>query len=446
MLCGMNKNFKNGITPIMSHKNVIYILTAFLLFIQTNYAQQKLSIRDAVVKALNNNTSILKSANNLDVSKEAIKTANANLLPTVGISGGYNWQKTEGKNNPSSSGDNGRWSLGVGGSVDLFDGLANYSGIKQKENTFSAAQYDYEKLKQDVALQAITMYLAIVSDKKLLDFQREDLKYNQALAEKIKQMYEIKAVALTDVYSQSAQTANSELTALQAENNYEKSQIALLNYLALDVSGTYTFSLDSADINDTTGIPNVLSELIATAQANRQDYKSAAFKVRAAENLLQVANGSLYPKVTGSYDVSTGASVLGDLFSQRTYSAGLSVSLPIFSQYSIEASIQSADVQLKNQREDLSALERQIKTDVKNSFLDVETAKKQFDVSKKALESAELSWRAKKETYTLGAASYLELQLSYNNYLQAEYTVISKEYSYINSQFALLAAIGKLNR
>jgi outer membrane protein TolC len=101
---------------------------------------------------------------------------------------------------------------------------------------------------------------------------------------------------------------------------------------------------------------------------------------------------------------------------------------------------------LKNSNEDLTALERQVKTDVMNAHLDLETARKQLDVSKTALASAKESWDAKKESYTLGAATYLDQQLTYNNYLQAEYTSIAKEYLYINSQFNLLSVIGALNK
>jgi len=71
---------------------------------------------------------------------------------------------------------------------------------------------------------------------------------------------------------------------------------------------------------------------------------------------------------------------------------------------------------------------------------------KQLDVSKTALASAKESWEAKKESYTLGVSIFLDQQLAYNNYLQAEYTLISKQYGYIISQFTVLSVIGALNK
>jgi outer membrane protein len=437
-------------------KSCFLLLTIIISTISVN-AQRKFSLGEAISAALNQNTSVKKSVNSLEATNEGIKAAYGALIPTLGINGGFDWAHSNYNskaasnltgipNTPAFSGDSRSWSLSVGGNVTLFDGLSNYANIHSKENTYTSAKYDFEKLKQDVTLQAVTLYTAIVGNKKLLDFQSEDLKYNQGLLDKIKQMYEIKSIPITDVFSQEATTANSELAYIQAENNYRKSIVALLNYLAMDVTGEYTFSFDNDDLKDTTAVPKEFKDLFATALANRQDYQSDKYKVKISENQVTSAWGSVYPLLTGNYGLSTNTSTPGDLFSQKTYSAGLSLNIPIFSQFNTENSIELAEVQLKNSNEDLTALERQVRTDVMDAYLDLETARKQLDVSKTALASAKESWEAKKESYTLGVSIFLDQQLAYNNYLQAEYTLISKQYGYIISQFTVLSVIGALNK
>jgi len=435
----------------------ILLLLAIIIFSISINAQRKLSLSEAISTALNQNPNVKKSVNSLDATSEAIKTAYGALIPTLGVNGGFDWAHSNYNtkaasnltgipNTPAFSGDSRSWSLSVGGDVTLFDGLSAYANIHSKENTLTSAKYDLEKLKQDIILQTVTLYSAIVSNKKLLDFQAEDLKYNQALLDKIKQMYEIKAVPITDVYSQEATTANSDLLYIQADNNYRKSMVTLLNFLAMDVTGNYNYVFENDDLKDTSAVPNEFNNLFSTALNNRQDYQSEKYKVKISENGITNAWGGVFPRLTGNYGLSTNATVPGDLFSQKTYSAGLSLSIPIFSQFNTEYSIELANVTLKNTHEDLTALERQIKTDVMNAYLDLETARKQLDVSKTALASAKESWDAKKEAYTLGAATYLDQQLAYNNFLQSEYTSISKEYSYITSQFTLLSVIGSLDK
>jgi outer membrane protein len=435
----------------MKITSIYFLLITFIISSAIINAQKKLSLQEAISLALTQNSTLKKSVNNIDATAAAIKTAYGALIPTLGANGGFNWSHSSHNSNTNpnasaGSGENRNWSLSIGGDVTLFDGLSNYANIHSKENSLTSAKYDLEKLKQDIILQTVTLYTAIVSNKKLFDFQTEDLKYNQALLDKIKQMYEIKSVAIPDVFAQEATTANSELNYIQAENNYRKSIVSLLNFLAMDITGNYTFVFENDDLKDTTAVPRDFNNLFTTALTNRQDYQSEKFKVKISGNQVSGAWGGVFPRLSGNYGLSTSASIPGDLFSQKTYSLGLSLSIPIFSQFNTEYAIELADVQLKNSNEDLAALERQIKTDVMNAYLDLETARKQLDVSKTALASAKESWNAKKESYTLGAATYLDQQLTYNNYLQAEYTSISKEYLYINSQFNLLSVIGALNK
>jgi outer membrane protein len=441
----------------MKRFNIYILLITVIISSITVSAQKKLSLQEAISMALNQNTSIKKSVNSLDATNEAVKNAYGALIPTLGVNGGFDWSHsnytskaasdlTGIPNTPAFSGDSRSWSLSIGGDVTIFDGLSTFANIHSKENTLISAKYDLEKLKQDIILQTVTLYTAIVSNKKLLVFQTEDLKYNQALLEKIRQMYAIKSVPIPDVFAQEATTANSELNYIQAENNYQKSMVALYNFLAMDVTSNYSFLFENDDLKDTSAVPNEFNNLFVTALANRQDYQSEKYKVMISQNQVTNAWGGVFPKLTGNYGLSTNAGAAGDLFSQKTYTLGLSLNIPIFSQFNTEYSIEAADVQLKNTNEDLTALERQVKTDVMNAHLDLETARKQLDVSKTALASAKESWDAKKESYTLGAATYLDQQLAYNNYLQAEYTSISKEYLYINSQFTLLSVIGALNK
>ena len=408
---------------------------------------QTMSMKEAIAKAVNQNILVKENGNTIEVTREALKVARAGLFPTLGVSAGYNHQSNWGnQSSPLISGSSNSWSLGIGGDVTIFDGLSTFANITQRRSALRAAKFDLEKLKQDVILQTVSYYLAIVSNKKLLEFQTQDLQYNKSMLEKINQMYAIKSVAVTDVFSQDAQSSNSELLFLQVENNYAKAKITLLNYLAMDVAADYSFAFEPGDVLDSNLIPVDFNNLMEIALANRQDFKSADAKVIASESQLKSSQGANYPQVTGSYNLSTSASDAQNLFDQKSFSIGVNASYSIFSRFNIEYAIVAADIQLKNSREDLTAVERQIKVDVKNTSLEMQTARKEFDVAKKAQASYEQSWKAKKETYTLGAAPYLDLQLSYNNYLQSEYTVISKEYAYIYAQFQLLAAVGKLQK
>jgi len=438
-------------------KKVLYsLLIISFCFIDKSNPQKLLTLDDAVQAALHQNTNVVKSTNSLATYQSNIKSAYGNLLPNLNLNGGFGWQRISddgGKTqidyfgNPqiigSSEVDSRSWSVSAGGNVTLFDGLSNLAQINKSKSDLESARLTLEKLKQDVILQTVSLYIQIISSQKLLSFQEEDLKYNEGLLDRVKQMYNLKMVSISDVYSQEAQSANSRVSYLQAKNNLEKAKINLLTYLSMDLSQNYQYDSVATAIKDAELINNSIDNLYLYAFNNRQDYQSLKYQQQSVESNLTIAKSGLFPRVSANYGFSSGAIKPSDLFNRRVYSFGLSLNIPVFSNWNTENSIQSAQVQIENNNEELKALELNIKSQVTTTNLDLQTAEQQLAASEVALTASKESWQIKKETYNLGSATYLDLQQAYNNYLQAQYNKISNEYKYLIAQYNLLNAVGK---
>lgn len=434
-------------------KNLFVV--SMLVFISTSFAQKKLTLNDAISIALHSNTSLVKSQNSLITQQASVKTAYGDLIPTLGIGGSWGWSRTNDDGGtqldffgreqviPPSQVDSRSYSLSASGNVTLFNGLSNYANIKQKETNLNSALFDFDKLKQDIVLQTASLYFSIISYERLLKFQEENFTYNKNLADKIKEMLDLKMITISDVYSQDVQTANSELSLLQAKTNYEKAKINLLKYLTLDITGEYTFE-QPQEINFNYYSKEDQVKLFETALKNRKDYQSQKLKLESAEYQLTIARSGFFPSLSGNYRYSTSAIRPGDLFNRRVFSLGLSLNFPIFSNWNTDFAIQSADVQIKNVTEDLNALEKEIKAQVKNTLLDLETAKIQVEVTQKSLISARMNWNIKSENYELGSATFIEMQQSFRDYLQAQNNDIQAQYSYFTKQFELMNVLGLL--
>lgn len=433
---------------------ILFITIAFNF--NEAFAQKVISFDEAIKIALNSNTNIVKSTNSIASFESGVKSAYGNLLPNLNINGGFNWQRVSdngGKTqidyfgNPQTLGpsqvDSRNWSVSGGGNVTLFNGLANIASINQSKANLESAKLNLEKLKQDVVLQTITYYTQIISFQKLLHFQEENLKYNEGLLDQIKQKYDLKMVTISDVYSQQAQTANSRVSYLQAKDNLETSKITLLNYLAMDVSQNYQFDSVATVTGDSVIINNDIQSLYDYALNNRKDYQSMLYQLESSNNQLTIARSGMFPTLSANYGVSTSAIQPSDLFNRRVYSLGLSLNIPIFSNWNTENAIQYARVQLKNNNEDLKSLELNIKSQVATTNLKLQTSKQQQNASDIALTASRESWMIATEKYKLGAATYLDLQLAYNNYLQAQYNKINNDYNYLIAYYSLLNAIGK---
>jgi outer membrane protein len=443
----------------MKRINNIFILIFSLIFILNVNAQEKMTLSNAITIALHQNTSVVKSSNSLETNSAAIKNAYGNLLPSLDINGSWNWQKnssnqttyidslgrTRSYNQSSSSSSQSRnYGLSASGSLTLFDGLSTFSNINQKKTDLQSAKYDLDKLRQDVILQTVNLFVTIVNDEKILKFQEEDLKYNNDLSSKINEMFNLRMAVNSDVYSQEYQTSNSKFAYLQAKVNFEKAKISILTYLSKDVTNDYTYVLDSAYVYTINKNINNLDSLYQVALNNRRDYQSQKLKLSSAEYGLTIARSGLLPNLSGNYSYSTSSYTPQNLFQSNNYGVGLSLNVPVFSHWSTEYAIESAQVQINNTKEDLNALERQVKSDVKSALLDFQTSAQQLDVTKSALLSAKETWEIKRDSYMIGTATYIDQQLAYRDYIQATNNNIAAGSNFVYKQFGLLSALGQL--
>ncbi len=443
-------------------KKTLFILT-ILLFTGPLFSQQKLTLNDAVSIALQKNSNLIKSKNSLSADEKSLKSAYGNLLPTLGVSGSFNWQRINDAGGtqvdflgnlvpvPPSQTDSRSYGVSAGGSVTLFDGLANYANISRADDNLEAAKYDIEKFKQDIAVQTTNYFYSVLKSKKLLEVSEENVKYNQKFLETVQEMNRLGSVAIADVYAQQVASGNAELNKIRTQNDYEFALNTLLDYLALNVLEEYELVDPRDNVFGQVDTESYLDDfdevevMVQQALENRTDYKAQKLALSATESGVTAAQGGLFPSLRGNYGFSTSATKPDNLFDRKIWSAGLTLSVPIFSNWNTEESIEFAKVNELNAQEDLKALERQIKIEVKQGYLNLAAAKKALDVSSKNVVSAEENRKVNTERYNLGSGTILDVLQSNKDYTEALSNNISVEYDFYATYDQLLNFLGKLD-
>ncbi len=442
-------------------KNLFILGVLFLTTIVCG--QKQLTLEEAYSIALQRNSGIIQSKNSLDYRETNVKSAYGDFLPSFGLNGSWDWSRVANDGSRQyvaeldsvvsfgkSQNDNRTWKISAGGSVTLFNGLANYANLRTAKNSLKSAKYDLEKLKQDVLYRTTDYYFTILNAKELLKVREDNVTYNQKLLETIQERNKLGSVPVADVYAQQVQLGNAQLALIQAQNTFEIAKSNLLNYLALDVLDEYRFddptSTDTEEkLEDEFENLNNLQALVKDAFKNRADLKSQDLLVNNAEESLIIQRSGLFPTLTGSYGFGTSGVEPGDLFDRRSYSIGLSLNVPIFSNWNTEAGMDYAKAGIKNERENLEALKRSIKIQVKQGYLDLIAAKKQLDVSSKNVISAEENRRINNERYNLGAGTILDVLQSDKDYTNAVSAMIDARYNYYKLKDNLTNILGKLD-
>lgn len=425
-------------------------------------AQNELTLDEAVSIALNKSTIVKKSLNNLKTFESSLKTAYGGLLPNLSASGSWNWQRSEDEGTtfnfggaifttPPSVTESRTYSANINSNWTLFDGLANISNVSKSENNLQSAKLSLERLKQEIVFQTISLYYSVLNAKQLLKVQEDNVKQNQKNLETIMEKNRLGSVTLADVYAQQVQTGNAELLEIQARNSFETAKSNLLYYLGLDVFEEFTFpdSLTSYETNLLNEKLQLefenLSELVEQALAERLDYKSALLSLESAYDDITIARGGHFPRLTGNMGFSSFANTFNKLFESKSYSVGLTLSIPVFSGWAIDNSVQFAVVNAENKELEVNDLERTIRQNIKQTFLDLEAAEKQLNVSGKNVAAALENLKIEQEKYSLGAGKLLDVLIANTNYTEALTNQINSQFSFITLSEQLKYYIGVLD-
>ena len=90
-------------------------------------------------------------------------------------------------------------------------------------------------------------------------------------------------------------------------------------------------------------------------------------------------------------------------------------------------------------------MERQIKIDIKQGYLDLVAAKKRLDVSTANVKAAEENRKINQERYNLGSGTILDVLQSDKDYTQALSDNINALYEYYKLRDKLLNSLGRVN-
>jgi outer membrane protein TolC len=243
---------------------------------------------------------------------------------------------------------------------------------------------------------------------------------------------------------------NAQLLLIQAQNNYENAKNSFLNYLALDIFDKYELMDPYGDDEDNDNEAFLeqhsnIESLVSEAFANRYDYKSILLDVETASQGKTIAQSGLLPRLSGNYSFNTSGTKPDVLFERKNYSLGLRLSLPIFSNWNTEENMEFAEVNYLNAKEDLAILERTIKIEVKESYLNLVASKKQLEVTKSNVTAAKENRRVNNERYNLGSGTILDVLQSDKDYTQALTDNINAKFEYSQNRDRLMNVLGKLD-
>ena len=441
----------------------LFLIATLILFSNiASFSQKQLTLDEAISIALQKNSGLISNENEKLRSEANVDAAYGNFLPNLNAYGSWDWNRSENAayttnfnginfNVPKSNTESRTFGVGLNSNVVLFDGLSNFANLSRSKNSLEAVKLTIEGKKQEVVFQTINLYYTVVESDQLLKVRDEDVKQQQKNLETIEERNRLGSLTKADVYQQQVQLGNAELEVIRAKNILETSKSNLLYYLGLDVLENYTYSetltnkelkiLDS-DLNTDF---SRLNDLVNQALENRRDYLSQQLTLDSYYDNVTIAKSGHLPRLSGNLGFNSAANTIGNVFDSRNYTVGLTLSVPIFSGFSVHNQIQSAEVDVMNYELQVNDTKRLIKQNLQKSFLDLEAAKKSLSVTEKNVKAAEENLKIEQEKYSLGAGKLLDVLIANTSYQNAKTNYINAQFYYIRLSEGLKYNLGVLD-
>jgi len=185
--------------------------------------------------------------------------------------------------------------------------------------------------------------------------------------------------------------------------------------------------------------------LVQSAMQNRKDYLAQKLNLDSYYNNITIARSGHFPRLSGNLGYNSYSNDINSIFDSKNYSAGLTLSIPIFSGFSVNNAVQSAEVDAMNYELQVKDSERSIKQEIQKSFLDLEAAKKGLAVTEKNVKAAEENLKIEQEKYNLGSGKLLDVLIANTSFQDAKTNYITAQFIYIRLSDQLKYNLGILN-
>ncbi len=437
------------------------ILTIAILQAALAFGQVKtITLEQARQIALERNIDVAQSQNNVESAQATALAASGNYLPTLSASASWNRSQTDSKDLyfdqttqsirqvGLTTGSQIRTGVDIGYTV--FDGFAREGTMKRASSNAVASEQTAARTRQSIVFNVESAYLNVLRNEQLVKVSEENLKRDNRQLERITESSRVGALSQADVYRQQSQVATDEYNLITAQNNFDKSKADLIALIGLDVSEEYSVSdssvsteISQADLESTMEQYKNFQQLSERALAKRPDYQAATESFNAAEGGVTAARSGYLPSINASAGYGLNGDQFSTLSNTKALNWGLSLRWNIFDGFSTNQALQAAQVQQMNAELSRQQAERNINVEIKKALLDLDAARKQYDVSQKGLISAEQDYKIAEERYNLGAGTLLDLLTANANLVNAQANKVNASYGYVTQKRNVEYALGE---
>ena len=232
------------------------------------------------------------------------------------------------------------------------------------------------------------------------------------------------------------QTEEQRLRSLQADRDTQKLRLARVIGLPLGQA------FETADEYHYTPMEGYTVEnALQKAFQGRSDLQAATASVRAAEEGVKAAKAERVPQLAVNADFG-GAGVTPTDHSTSVYTVSGTLTVPIYEGGRIRGEVEQANAALNQRRSELENVRGQVDEDVRQAFINLNSAADQVGVAGNNVALSHESLRQSQDRFAAGIADTVEVVQAEQSAVQADDDYITAVYEHNLAKVALARAMG----
>ena len=405
--------------------------------------KDELTLDGCIALALTHAAEIKKRENQTTITGAQLLQAYGQFLPNLNAQGNYSFMKGNSYFTMATPTFVSAKNLGVGytilSTLNLFNGLADVSGLKSAMEKDQAAFLSLKRAKEQIILDTVQSFLQVALDDEIVKIYKKTLDLSREREVLLKEQTALGIKNLADLFRQEARTSSDELNYLSAVNKERNDQLLLLRKLRIDVTKDYL--IIPPKIEEGRANPKFQNEmkLVQDGLANRSDLQAINHLSDALEWDIRTHRAAYYPKLDLGFTVFSAGRFIekqmvqgvnqvpalqqnmwSQLGSQVYFTVGLNLTWNIFDRWSSRTAVAKSRVDADNIRLDALDQKLLVESEVRQAQGDYETALQRLVSTRKGLESASKAFEVTNGRYEVGSASFVDLLSAQTSFVQAQ--------------------------
>ncbi|PIU20266.1 MAG: hypothetical protein COT18_03180 [Elusimicrobia bacterium CG08_land_8_20_14_0_20_59_10] len=373
-----------------------------------------LTVDAAVRTALKNNATVRVAEDTRLIYKEKVDEYWGSVYPQLSASGQYT-RNIESPafffgGNKIKSGLNNAYAASLDLNQVLWAGGKVSTGIRMARMYSGASDEQLKTARYGISRAVKQMYYAVLLAKALAEIQKESLDLANQHLDTIKARYKEGMASDLAVLRQQVEVSNTEPALTKAKNLYDVGLTDLKNLLGLDPEAELSLS-DGFECPPQG--PGDITGHYREALTSRPEYRSMKYQLDLYTEMIRIERAGHYPYLSAyasrQFQGQSDSGFPRAAGQSWSTTAGLRLSLPLFSGGAVASKVAQAGMQAGIARTNLAELERKIKIEVKKAWLGISEAAERLKSQTAAVEQARKALEATEVRFKNGLSSQLEL-------------------------------------